>query len=142
VAPKEPNDQHSCLLLQRCYHPIVVPLDVEHSASAPENAGPRVRGLDLLGAAPLRPVGDCQPDIILRPGRPNSFVAGMDAWLRLARLATSPDEFVYAEPAMFLPPVRSVVPGDPQHQVNNLGQAYENAPQSLREIEGTTTFKT
>jgi hypothetical protein len=43
---------------------------------------------------------------------------------------------------MFLPPVRSVVPGDPQHRVNNLGQAYENAPQLLREIEGTTTFKT
>lgn len=68
--------------------------------------------------------------------------AEIDAWHRLARLSANRNDFVYAEPAVARVPVRSVVLGDPQHLGAGLPQAYENAPQSLREIEETTTFKT
>lgn len=47
----------------------------------------------------------------------------------------------YFEYALNTPPAHPVVLGDPQHQRNNLDVAYENAPQSLREVEATTGFK-
>ncbi|CAO3416072.1 DISARM system helicase DrmA [Azospirillum endophyticum] len=67
--------------------------------------------------------------------------AALDQWQRLARRAATRDDLVYNESAMVRAPVREVVLGDPQHMAAGLGQAFENAPQSLRAIEETTTFK-
>jgi hypothetical protein len=67
--------------------------------------------------------------------------AELDRWQMLARRANTRDDLVYSESAMVRTPVREVVLGDPQHTGAGLGQAFENAPQSLRAIEETTTFK-
>jgi hypothetical protein len=66
----------------------------------------------------------------------------LDCWAQLAREHPDNDRFVYAEPALLRPPERHVVLGDPQHRAHQLAQAYKNAPQSLREVEETTTFRT
>lgn len=82
------------------------------------------------------------PDIRPLPGLTRlEAEAELDRWQLLARRATNRDDFVYQEPAVARSPVRSVVLGDPQHAAANLGEAFENAPQSLRAIEETTTFK-
>ena len=80
----------------------------------------------------------------VRPDRGVTAVemqAELDRWQMLARRAASRDALVYAEPAMVRAPTREVVLGDPQHAGAGLGQAFENAPQSLRAIEETTTFR-
>jgi hypothetical protein len=51
------------------------------------------------------------------------------------------DRFVYNEPALLHQPERHVVLGDPQHRSQGLSEVYENAPQSLRELEETTGFQ-
>jgi hypothetical protein len=66
----------------------------------------------------------------------------LDRWQGIARQSNNTDDFVYSEPTAIQAPTRAVVLGDPQHQSAGLNQAFENAPQSLREIEETTTFKT
>lgn len=68
--------------------------------------------------------------------------AELDRWQLLARRAATRDDLVYYEPAMTRVPTREVVLGDPQHTGADLPQAFENAPQSLRAIEETTTFRT
>jgi len=68
--------------------------------------------------------------------------AELDRWQLLARRATTRNDLVYYEPAMTRVPTREVVLGDPQHTGADLPQAFENAPQSLRAIEETTTFRT
>lgn len=65
----------------------------------------------------------------------------LDRWAALAHLNPDPDRFVYSEPAVLRPPERHVVLGDAQHRTQGLSEAYENAPQSLREVEETTGFK-
>lgn len=65
----------------------------------------------------------------------------LDLWAHLARQNPDPDRFVYNEPALLRSPERHVVLGDAQHRSQNLSQAFENAPQSLREVEETTGFK-
>jgi hypothetical protein len=67
--------------------------------------------------------------------------AELDRWQMVARRAMSRDDLVYNESAMVRAPTREVILGDPQHTGAGLGQAFENAPQSLRAIEETTTFK-
>ena len=67
--------------------------------------------------------------------------AELDRWQMLARRANGRDQLVYWESAMVRTPVREVVLGDPQHAGAALAQAFESAPQSLRAIEETTTFK-
>ena len=67
----------------------------------------------------------------------------LDRWRNVAAGQNSnADRFVYYEPAMLRPPERHVVLGDAQHRSQNFQQVYENAPQSLRDIEETTGFKT
>jgi hypothetical protein len=66
----------------------------------------------------------------------------LDRWAALAHLNPDPDRFVYNEPAMLREPERHVVLGDAQHRSHGLSEAYENAPQSLREVEETTGFRT
>ena len=68
--------------------------------------------------------------------------AELDRWQLLARRAVTRNDLVYYEPAMTRVPTREVVLGDPQHTGADLPQAFENAPQSLRAIEETTTFRT
>lgn len=65
----------------------------------------------------------------------------LDRWTHLAALHPDTDQFVYAEPAVIRSPQRHVVLGDAHHRTMGLGEAYENAPQSLREVEETTGFK-
>ena len=65
----------------------------------------------------------------------------LDRWAALAHLNPDHDRFVYNEAAVLRPPERHVVLGDAQHRSQGLAEAYENAPQSLREVEETTGFK-
>ncbi|MBU3864031.1 DISARM system helicase DrmA [Streptomyces sp. 4503] len=48
---------------------------------------------------------------------------------------------LYHEPTVTRPASRPVVLGDLAHHVAGTGEAYENAPNSLREVEATTTVK-
>jgi len=66
----------------------------------------------------------------------------LDRWAALAQLNPDPDRFVYSEAATLRDPERHVVLGDAQHRCRGLSEAYENAPQSLREVEETTGFTT
>jgi hypothetical protein len=47
----------------------------------------------------------------------------------------------YYEPGLVRAPQYPVVLGDPQHEKKNLKQVFPNAPQSLREVEATSTFE-
>ena len=96
----------------------------------------------------------CIPDVFERRanaqpvGRrpPSGSTAGesaseLDRWQSLAAQNSDPNRFVYSEPAFLRPPERHVVLGDSQHRTQGFSEAYENAPQSLREVEETTGFK-
>lgn len=64
----------------------------------------------------------------------------LDRWRMIADQHTDPNEFVYNEPAVMREPQRHVVLGDSQHR-GRWDEAFENAPQSLRDVEETTTFQ-
>lgn len=64
----------------------------------------------------------------------------LDRWHSIASHHPHVDQFVYNEPAMIRLPQRHVVLGDSQHH-RRFDEAFENAPQSLREVEETTGFK-
>ena len=66
----------------------------------------------------------------------------LDRWAALAGLHQGPDHFVYDESTANNPPQRHVVLGDAQHRQQGFAEAYENTPQSLREVEETTGFQT
>jgi hypothetical protein len=63
----------------------------------------------------------------------------LDRWQQLA--AIEGDQLLYQEPSMTQPPIRPVVLGDLIHVVRGLSVAFEDAPNSLREVEPTTTFR-
>ena len=70
----------------------------------------------------------------------------LDRWhdiaSKVARIADRVnDRLVYTEPSVIRTPERSVVLGDAQHQLRRLPVAFENAPNSLRDVEETTQFK-
>jgi hypothetical protein len=65
----------------------------------------------------------------------------LDRWKAFAVQYSHPDALVYSEVALNRPPARQVVLGDPQHELQGFDQVYENAPQSLREVEETTGFR-
>lgn len=65
----------------------------------------------------------------------------LDRWASLARQHPGANIFVYYEPALLKPPERHVVLGDAHHRFQKFDEVYENAPQSLREVEETTGFK-
>jgi len=60
----------------------------------------------------------------------------LDRW----RSRAADDELVYYEQTVTRAPKYPVVLGDPQHKARNKHVVYENAPQSLREVEATATF--
>jgi hypothetical protein len=62
----------------------------------------------------------------------------LDRWHSLAH---THGNLLFNEYAMTRPPVNPVVLGDLQHFFRGLEMAYENVPQSLRDVEGTTNFK-
>nr|WP_092075117.1 DISARM system helicase DrmA [Dendrosporobacter quercicolus]NSL49636.1 helicase [Dendrosporobacter quercicolus DSM 1736]SDN33778.1 Helicase conserved C-terminal domain-containing protein [Dendrosporobacter quercicolus] len=64
----------------------------------------------------------------------------LDEWENIAR--RYPDQLLYSESSMTRTPIYPVVLGDLQHFFQNLDMAFENVPQSMRSVEGTTTFKT
>jgi len=61
----------------------------------------------------------------------------LDKWHKLAQSSAPPDGLVYHESSMARTPRKSVVLGDPAHALQNLDCAFENAPQSLRDVEKT-----
>lgn len=64
----------------------------------------------------------------------------LDQWQQVA--SRNPSALLYVEYAIVNPPSAPVVLGDPVHQHAGFETVYENAPQSLREIEETTGFET
>jgi hypothetical protein len=62
----------------------------------------------------------------------------LDRWYNLAEKHTN---LLYNESSMIRIPTHPVVLGDPQHYYQGLEVAYENAPQSLRDVESTVNFK-
>jgi hypothetical protein len=60
----------------------------------------------------------------------------LDKW----RSAASEVDLMYYEQTMTKTPKCPVVLGDPQHKAKNKKIVYENAPTSLREVEGSATF--
>jgi hypothetical protein len=64
----------------------------------------------------------------------------LDRWNVIAEQYPDPDQFVYSEPAVVRAPQRHVVLGDSQH-LGRFEVAFENAPQSLRDVEETTMFQ-
>ena len=66
----------------------------------------------------------------------------LDRWAALAGLHQGTDRFVYDESTANSPPQRHVVLGDAQHRQRGFAEAYENTPQSLREVEEATGFQT
>ncbi|MEW6505539.1 MAG: DISARM system helicase DrmA [Chloroflexota bacterium] len=64
----------------------------------------------------------------------------LDRWHNIAQKHPDTNEFVYYEYAVLQLPQRHVVLGDAQHR-NRFDQAFENTPNSLRDVEETTGFK-
>ena len=64
----------------------------------------------------------------------------LDRWRAIAGDHSDPNQLVYNEPAVIRQPQRHVILGDAQHHMR-FDEAYENAPQSLRDIEETTGFQ-
>jgi len=69
----------------------------------------------------------------------NQIAHELDNWQLTARNSAG---LQYVEYAIDQPPQHPVVLGDPQHTHAGLDVVYENAPQSLRDIEETTGFQT
>lgn len=63
----------------------------------------------------------------------------LDRWQQVA--AISGGQLVYYEPTLVNPPSRPVVLGDLAHLVAQTGVVFENAPNSLREVEATVTIR-
>ncbi|MGW0589049.1 DISARM system helicase DrmA [Streptosporangium sp. NPDC002607] len=63
----------------------------------------------------------------------------LDRWQHLA--AQSGANLLFHESTTTRTPSHPVVLGDLAHQVAGVGEAYENAPSSLREVEATTTIR-
>lgn len=82
-----------------------------------------------------------QPDMRRPQRQETESHAGseLDRWQQLAVRVR--DRLLYHESSLRNPPSHPVVLGDLAHTVQGTGQAYEDAPNSLREVEATTTFR-
>jgi superfamily II DNA/RNA helicase len=73
------------------------------------------------------------------PGEVSQHLAAeLDRWYQLAQLHPV---LLYSESTQNKPAEFPVVLGDLAHEAANYDVAYENAPNSLREVEATTTFR-
>lgn len=80
-----------------------------------------------------------QPKPIVPPA--NACFTEVDSELdRWKSKAAGNHELMYYEQTMTQVPKYPVVLGDPQHKARNKSIVYENAPQSLREVEATANF--
>ena len=66
------------------------------------------------------------------------IVSEFDKWKATAKGNSS---LIYYEPTLVRSPTNPVVLGDPQHYAAGLPIVFRNVPQSLREVESTTTFE-
>jgi len=66
------------------------------------------------------------------------IVSDFDKWKATAKGNSS---LIYYEPTLVRSPTNPVVLGDPQHYAAGLPIVFKNVPQSLREVESTTTFE-
>src|SRR4051794_5244177 len=98
MAAEEPDHQHAGLILYGRDQAIVVAFDIEHDPAAFENAGPRMRYLHILGAGPSGTPGDREPDIVLRPRRPDAPVAPVRGEVALDGLGADDDHGSSNEP--------------------------------------------
>ena len=103
-------------------------------------------GLQGSGEVTALPVMFESRAVAQPPGRqPQAGVVRVEAtseiarWAQLAALARQ--ALLFHESSMVFPPSSMVVLGDLAHEAQGLGVAYENAPNSLREVESTTTFR-
>jgi len=85
--------------------------------------------------------GQTQPELRRPlPGDVQLFAASeLDRWRMIAR---GQPKLKYWEYSPYRPPQYPVVLGDPAHQRAGLAVVYENAPQSLREVEETISIDT
>jgi hypothetical protein len=65
----------------------------------------------------------------------------LDRWKDLAQRHPGNNALVYYESGYLVVPTRAVVLGDARHATLGLEQAYENCPQTLRDVEETTRFR-
>jgi len=68
----------------------------------------------------------------------NEIASELDKWQAAAKSSSS---LIYYESTMVRKPRNPVVLGDPQHETGGLPVVFKNVPQSLREVESTTTFE-
>ncbi len=69
----------------------------------------------------------------------NHSSSELDRWQQVA--AVSGGQLVYYEATLVNPPSRPVVLGDLAHLVAQTGVVFEDAPNSLREVEATITIQ-
>jgi len=86
--------------------------------------------------AASQPPGRCPPPGIVA----QETASELDRWRNIAQKHPDADNLVYYEYAMLQQPTRNVILGDSQHR-NRFDEAFENAPNSLRDVEETTGFK-
>ncbi len=107
------------------------------SDMAGAQADPEVAGLAAVfdQRANMQPAGR-RPQAGVVANETNAEIA---RWAQLAALAGP--GLLYQESSLLFTPANLVVLGDLAHEVQGLPVAYENAPQSLREVEATSTFR-
>ncbi len=102
----------------------------------------RRRDADVEAVAPLlERRAQAQPGLRRPAVRDTEVHAGseLDVWQQLA--ARTVGSLVYYESTLINPPSRPVVLGDLAHEVARTGVAYEDAPNSLRDVESTVTIR-
>jgi len=81
-----------------------------------------------------QPIG-CKPPVGVTR---KEIVSDFDKWKATAE---SNPSLIYYEPTLVSLPTSPVVLGDPQHYAADFPVVFRNVPQSLREVESTTTFE-
>lgn len=100
------------------------------------------RDADVEAIAPMfERRAQAQPGLRRPPARDTEVHAcsELDVWQQLA--ARTGGSLVYYESTLINPPSRPVVLGDLAHEVARTGVAYEDAPNSLRDVESTVTIR-
>lgn len=100
------------------------------------------RDADVEAIAPMfERRAQAQPGLRRPPARDTEVHASseLDVWQQLA--ARTGGSLVYYESTLINPPSRPVVLGDLAHEVARTGVAYEDTPNSLRDVESTVTIR-
>lgn len=107
-----------------------------HEMAANRTAPEVVILQDLLRDRILQMPSSRQPNV---PGVVGELRSEIDRWAQLAILAGT--SLLYFESSLNDVPRRTVVLGDLAHEVQGLPVAFENTPNSLREVESTASFR-